>query len=288
MKALHAPPPSIVLPEGYQAEVQSIPLQVHGRTAALTDGRVADGRFDLNEFVLSEYKKIVLAQHSAYRLTTHTLEPVARLGDILLVKDSGEPPGKSLVVALSDNRILARRFEIAENNSDVAVLTAQAINPSQIAPPIIAHKATLTLHQVIGVLYEDAAWNPAFDSEVEVCECDGADMITGLATNTLGLIEVAGQSAEPYVLSGQYLIIKNEITIEEALKTFDGKPIIAGDTDNNRYFKRLRIVASDKVVLESLEAGGDYGPEILSLPGKGKNCLERVWPVVGVLFELPN
>ena len=74
----------------------------------------------------------------------------------------------------------------------------------------------------------------------------------------------------------------------EALKTLDGKPIIAADTDDNRYFKRLRIMGTDAIVLESLDSGGDYGPVVLAQPGNGANCLERVWPVAGVLFELPS
>jgi SOS-response transcriptional repressor LexA len=288
LKALHASPPTAVLPEGYQTNVQNIPLRVLGRAAALSDGRVADGRFDLDEFAISDHKKIVLAQHFAYRLTVPTLEPVARPGDMLLVKGPGEPSAKSLVVALSDDRILARRFEIAENHSDVAVLTAHAINPRQIAPPVIAHKATFTLHKIIGVLYANAGWSAPAQSEMEVCECAGEAVFAGLAANALGLVEVVGQSAEPHALNGQYLILKKEITAEEALKTLDGKPIIAADTDDNRYFKRLRIAGSDRIVLESLDSGGDYGPVVLSPPGKGKNCLERVWPVAGILFELPN
>jgi hypothetical protein len=83
-------------------------------------------------------------------------------------------------------------------------------------------------------------------------------------------------------------MVKNEITAIEALKTLDGKPIIAVDTDDNRYFKTLRIVGTDRIVLESLDSGGDYGPIVLGLPGKGTNCLERVWPVAGILFELPS
>ncbi len=207
---------------------------------------------------------------------------------MLLVKEPGEPPAKSLVVALSGDRILARRFEIAENHSDVAVLTAQAINPRQIAPPVIAHKATFTLHKIIGVLYEETAWSAPAPSEMEVCECAGESLLAGLAAKALGLVEVVGQSAEPHALNGQYLIVKKEIPVEEALKTLDGKPIIAGDTNDIQYFKRLRVAASDLIVLESLDSGGDYGPVVLSPPGKGKNCLVRVWPVAGVLFELPN
>ncbi len=288
LKALHAGPAIVALPEGYSAKVRNIPLQVLGRAAALSNGRIADGCLDLSEFDSTAYKNVVLGRHFAYRLTAPTLEPVARPGDMLLVKEPGEPPAKSLVIALSGDRILARRFEISENHSDVAVLTAQAINPSQIAPPVIAHKATFTLYKIIGVIYEEKAWSAPALSEMEVCECAGEAMLPGPSSKALGLIEVVGQSAEPYALNGQYLIFRKEITVEEALKTLDSKPIIAGDTDDNRYFKRLRIVADDQIVLESLDSSGDYGPVVLSTPGKGKNCLERVWPVVGVLFELPS
>jgi SOS-response transcriptional repressor LexA len=276
------------LPEGYQAKVRTIPLEVLGRAAALSDGRVADGRFDLNEFASTACTKVVLGRHFAYRLIAPTLEPVARPGDLLLVQEPGEPSAKSLVIVLSDDRILARRFEIAENHSDVAVLTAQAINPRKIAPPVIAHRATITMHKIIGVLYEAAAWGAPAPSDMEVCECAGEAILVGLAANTLGLVEVIGQSAEPHALNGQYLIVKKQITADEALKALDGKPIIAADTDDNRYFKRLRIATGDQIVLESLDSGGDYAPVVLSAPGKGRNCLARVWPVAGVLFELPN
>jgi len=287
LTALYAAPPTVSLPEGYQNKVQQIPLQLLGRAAALSDGRVADGRFDFDEFSIHKAGKITLAQHFAYRLTVPTLEPVARPGDMLLVKEPGEPSAKSLVVALSGDRMFARRFEIAENHSDVAVLTAQAINPRQIAPPLIAHKSTLKMHKIIGVLYEDGAWSAPPPTEMEVCECGGEAVFTDLVANALGLVEVVGKSAEPHALDKQYLVVKKERTSEEALKTLDGKPIIAADTDENYYFKRLRV-ANDRIVLESMDSGGDYGPVVLSLPGSGENCLKRVWPVAGILFELPT
>jgi len=288
LKALFAIPPTITLPEGYQTSVKSIPLHVLGQAAAISDGRVADGRIDFDEFALTSNKNIVLGRHFAYRLTAPTLEPVARPGDMLIVKEPEEPPAKSLVVALSGDRILARRFEISENQSDVAVLTAQAINPSQIAPPVIGQKATFTIHKIIGVIYAEKAWGSPAQSVMEVCECAGEAIVVNLAKKALGLIKVIGQSAEPYALNGQYIVIRNELSVEEAVKTLDGKPIIAVDTNNSRYFKRLRITTGDQIVLESLDSGGDYGPIVLAMPGKGKNCLARVWPVAGVLFELPN
>lgn len=287
LKALHAATPTVTLPEGYQPKVRAIPLRVVGRAAALTDGRSADGLVDMH---LDEAAstKIILGLHSALRLTAPTLEPAARMGDVLLVKEQGEPSPKSLVVALSEDRILARRFEIADNDSDLAVLTAQAVNPRQIAAPIVAHKATITLYKVIGVLFDDFPAGSSAQPAMEVCDCGGEAALSHLTSNALGLVKVDGQSAEPLALNGQYLITKQEVTAEEALKRLDGKPIIAADTDNTVYFKRLRVMSSDQIVLESLDSGGAYGPIVLSPPGQGGKCLERVWPVAGVLFELPS
>jgi SOS-response transcriptional repressor LexA len=287
LTALRAPTPIIALPEGHKAKVAQIPLQVLGRAAALTGGRIADGCVDMDVYATAAHKKIKLAQHSAYRLTAETLEPVARPGDMLLIKDAGEPSLKSLVVALSEDRALARRFEVAENHSEIAVLTAQAINPRKIAPPVIAHRSTLTMHKIVGVLYEDAAWNAPRNTDTEVCECSGEAVLSGLVADALGLVEVMGQSAEPHALNGQYLIVEKQLSGMEAIRKLDGKPVIASDTDNHRYFKRLRV-GKDRVVLESMDSGGDYAPVILEMPGKGSNCLEQVWPVAGVLFELPN
>jgi hypothetical protein len=206
---------------------------------------------------------------------------------MLLLKEAGEPSLKSLVVALSEDRVLARRFEVAENHSDIAVLTAQAINPRKIAPPVIGHKATFKLHKIIGVLYEDAGWSAPCKADMEVCECSGEAILNGLVADALGLVEVVGQSAEPQALNGQYIIVEKQLSAADALKKLDGKPVIASDTDDNRYFKRLRV-GKDRVVLESMDSGGDYAPVILSMPGQGSNCLDQVWPVAGVLFELPN
>lgn len=176
---------------------------------------------------------------------------------------------------------------MAENHSDIAVLTAQAINPRKIAPPVIVRKATVKLHKIIGVLYEDAAWGPPGSFDTEVCECAGEAVLSGVVTDALGLVEVMGQSAEPHALNGQYLIVGKQVSASDALKGLDGKPVIASDSDGNRYFKRLRV-GQDRVVLESLDSGGDYAPVILELPGSGSNCLHQLWPVAGVLFELPN
>jgi len=288
MRALYPLPSTVAMPEGHQATVRTIPLNVLGRAAALTDGRSADGTIDMDHYEGKDHVSITLGKHSAYRLVAHTLEPVARPGDIVLTRDYGDVSSKSLVVARNDDRLLARRFEVSANLSDVAALTAQSNNPREIAPPVVAHRGSLELHKIIGVLFaSDGLVLPPAEKD-EVCDCGGAAALTYLTKNALGLVQVDGQSAEPIALHQQYLIVQRPVSPEEAARSFDGRPIIAEDSNGSFYFKRLRVQETGEAVLESLDSGGEYGPIMLAPVGSGKNCLARVWPVAGILFEIPN
>lgn len=282
LRALHAADPGCELPEGYPAKVKSLRFQMVGRAAALTGGRVADGCVDL-DFSATGLRPLVLGHHFAVRLSAPTLEPVARKGDILLVSERGEPSPKSFVVARCKGRVVARRFEIADNHSDIAVLTAHAINPAQIAQPIVVKRTTIQLHKVIGVLFGQG--QNSFGAEGEVEDCGGESVIHRYATTVWGLVEVVGNSAEPIALNGQTLMIGDQISSEDALTRFEGRPVIAGDGDEKRYFKRLRRGEANAVVLESLEIGGDFPPVLLTHQTGKTTDLKEVWPVYGVLFE---
>lgn len=283
--ALAAAEPTALLPDGYPATVKTISLQILGKAAALSNGKAADGLLAFDEFEAANHKKVTLAQHSAFRIAAPTLEPVARVGDVLLVKDAGEPTARSLVVALIGDRALARRYEIAENHSDIAVLTAQAICPRQIAAPVIAQKATLTLHKVVGVIYSQfTAGSPPNGQEIIACE--GENALSSAVGGALGLVQVSGQSAEPLALDGQFLIIRNGLSELSSFPSLDGQPVVAEDSNGEHYFKRLRL-AGGQIVLESMDSGGDFEAVLLGMPGSQGKALSRIWPVAGVLFELP-
>jgi hypothetical protein len=254
-----------------------------GRAAALSGGKVADGLVDLTFGVAGG--TFVLGKHSAYRLNASTLEPVARRGDILIVREMGEPSSRSLVIAKSEEKVVARRFEIAGNHSDVAVLTAQTINPRKIAPPIVVKKATLALHKIIGVLFDTAGSMGSGDDEV--CDCGGEAILRRYAADIHGLVEVSGDSAEPIALTDQFLLIGSPLSAGDAMTLLEGRPVIASDGNDRRYFKRLRRGVNDVVVLESLEISGDYGPVMLTHNTGAASDIAQVWPVLGVLFERP-
>lgn len=285
LTALHAMPPTIALPDGHKAVVGGIKLPVVGAAAAMSNGKAADGCVNL-QIDGTAKESIELNSNLIYRLTSQTLEPVARPGDLLLVSEFKPPTAKSLVVARSEDQLLARRLEIANNHSDVAVLTANAINPRMIAAPIVAKLSTLTMQKVIGVLYNSGKISLA-KADGEVCDCGGDSQIKAAFANMHGLVEVDGHSAEPHALHKQFLIIANSMPPSEAYKKLEGQPVIAEDSSGSRYFKRLRSGGKDLVILESLEIGGDFAPIVLA-EGPGKSpYVHAIWPVLGVLFERP-
>ena len=194
-----------------------------------------------------------------------------------------QPSPKSLVVARCEGRVVARRFEIADNHSDIAVLTAHAINPAHIAQPIVVKKTTIQLHKIVGVLFGHGQRFSSAEGEVE--DCGGESVIHRYATTVWGLVEVVGNSAEPVALNDQRLMIGDPISPHDALTRLEGRPVIAGDGNEKRYFKRLRQGGANTVVLESLEIGGDFPPVLLTHQTGKTTDLTEVWPVYGVLFE---
>jgi energy-coupling factor transporter ATP-binding protein EcfA2 len=212
LTALHAFPPSVALPEGHKAKVSQFKLPILGTAAALSGARAADGCVDLT-FATGSSLPVELKDHFAFRLKKPTLEPVARPDNLLLVRDHAKATPLSLVVALHESQILARRLQIADNHSDVAVLTASAINPRLTAAPVVAKLSTLTMKKIVGVLYDTGKISSVQPSEMEVIECGGEAVITAILSRAKGLVEVSGHSAEPQALDKQFLIIADHIPL---------------------------------------------------------------------------
>jgi hypothetical protein len=233
-------------------------------------------------------KEIVeLKDHVVFRIVTPTLEPVARPGDFLLVSEHAVLSPKSLIVALNEDRLLARRLEIAENHTDVAVLTANSINPRMIAAPVVAKMATLSLRKIVGVIFDYGKWAGGQHGDMELCDCGGEAYVKAAFSGMQGLVEVSGHSAEPHALDKQFLIIGKPIALSLARSRLEGRPVIAEDSSGSRYFKRYRG-ADSIVILESLEIGGDFAPIVLAEKAGAIPHIVEIWPVLGVLFEKPK
>ncbi len=155
-----------------------------------------------------------------------------------------------------------------------------------IASPVVAKRSTLTLHKIVGVIFDSGKHAAASTGEMEIADCGGEFRLSSAVKGAKGLVEVFGHSAEPHALDKQLLIIGESVSLANAEKTLDGRPVIVEDSNNSRYFKRLRI--DDDIILESLEIGGDFPPVVLARSIGAKHHVAQIWPVLGVLFEKPN
>ena len=274
------------LPTGQREEVGKAELFRTGiAAAAKTDGRAGDGLLSIEEWTDSQ--RVRLPNHEIYRLTASTLEPVAWVGDFVIVSNYAPVNPLNLVVAAVGERLLARRYNTSEAHPDIAILTAQAVDPYAIAEPEIVPLKGLEQRKVVGTLFTgDGAGFAA--TKDEVAEVDAPSDYFGLLDQAR-LFEVQGRSAEPLALDGQYLMTGEPLADASAIAGLDGRLVVAVDADGTKYFKRFRQMQTGLVVLESLNPDGTTPAELLSSDNRnGIPQLVKILPVLGVLFELPN
>jgi hypothetical protein len=277
----------IPFPCGFRDDVKSCTLQKTGiAAAAKTDGRAGDGVVTVKEWETTT--PITLPDHEIYQVAAGTLDPVAAIGDIVIVCNHAKVNARDLVIAAYGSALLARRYNTMVTHPQVAVLTGQSVDPYALPEPLIIAPEVAQLRKIVGTLF--AAHRlpiPAFDPNAEIIPLKDCDVLKQIL-KAARLFEVQGRSAEPIALDGQFLITRDVTTTIHELKALDGRPVVAIDEDGTRYFKRLRC-HGDLVVLESLNQDGTTAAELLSFDGAlGLPKLTHALEVIGVLFELPQ
>ena len=257
-----------------------------GRVSAYSDGRTASAiRIDH----LVDGEAIDLSARAAYRLEKDTLSPVARVGDIVLTRLDKMCRTPNLIVEDRGTHQVARRWLEYEAAPTLAVLAASTSNPREVPPAVISRAEGANRRKIVGVLFaaDRLTLGDRLDPDNEVTHL-GADneVVTDLIADT-DVFEVQGSSAEPLALDKQYLLAKPAADdYAAAVRQLDGRPVIAEDSENCAFFKRLRVFDSQSVVLESLDNSGLEGPIILSVDSRGSDPqLTRVREVVGVIFD---
>jgi hypothetical protein len=276
----------IVFPSGHNTEVKALNIQQTGiAAAAKTDGHAGDGVVTVEEWQAG--KAVILPNHEAYQLAAGTLDPVAGIGDLLIVCSYAKINPRNLVVAVFGESLLARRYNQLDEHPDIIVLTGQSVDPLALPEPIIVSSQTAQIRKVVGTVFAARFLPaPALDPKREFIELPDAKILHDILDNTR-LFQVKGRSAEPIALEGQFLITRDATKTIDEVKALDGRPIVAVDEEGTRYFKRLRC--SGKIaVLESLNPDGTTAAEVLSFDGSlGFPKLTHALEVIGVLFELP-
>ena len=273
-------------PRGHQDKIKALRFKTTGiAAAALSDGRVGDGQISLDP--LPETTTVTLGKHSAYRLNIGSIDPVAGIGDVVLVQEFGHPRSSNLVVAAFGDRLYARRMTESLDHEDLIILTGQSTDPYVLPEPVIALKGKVKVNKIIGTVFASRVLPPPAASADEVIALgEFAPLQTIL--NDVDLFQVKGRSMEPIALEGQYVMTRNETLDGATLTRLDGELVIAVDENDEVYFKRLRQ-HGELVVLESANSGVTTSSELLSLKeGASYPKLTALRSVTGVLFDLPG
>ena len=275
----------IPFPSGFREDMKTLTLQETGiAAAAKTDGRIGDGVVSIIE--LKEAITVNLPNHEIYQLAAGTLDPIAAIGDLVIVCNHARINSRNLVVAAHENVLLARRYNEMKAHPEIAVLTGQSVDPYALPEPVIVAPEAAKLRKIVGTLFMAHRLPiPALDLNAEIVSLEDFNFAQKMLEGAR-LFKVQGRSAEPIALEGQYLIIREATTTIEQVKGLDGRPVVAIDENDARYFKRLRC-RNDFAVLESLNQDGTTASELLSFDGtQGFTKLKQVLEVIGVLFEL--
>jgi hypothetical protein len=275
-----------VFPNGHQDKIHALGFKTTGVVAAaLSDGRVGDGQISLD--ALPETVSVTLGNHSAYRLNTGSIDPVAGVGDVVLVQEFGTPRSSNLVVAAFGNRLYARRVTESPDHEDLIILTGQSTDPYALPEPVIALKDKVKVNKIVGTVFTSQILPPPTASADEVTGLEDFSILQGFLDGT-DLFQVKGRSMEPIALQDQYVMTRDEALNKETLTRLNGELVIAADENGAVYFKRLRC-HGEIVALESANSSATTSSELLTLADVGPYPkLTVLKSVIGVLFELPG
>ena len=276
----------VTFPAGHNERVKALDIKSTGVAAAAeTDGQTINGQIELEEF--GDSKIVKLFNHAAYRLNAATLDPVARIGDVVLVQRFGAPRSRNLTVAAYGDKLYARRMTESADHENVVVLSGQATNPYELPDAVITLAGKADLQKFVGTIFMPSSVKPPVDDGHEVTLIDDFSQIEARMKDVC-LLEVKGASMEPIALDGQH-VMTHELALNlSTLKALSGELVIAVDEDARVYFKRLRLHGK-LIVLESANSSMTTSSEILSLAvGSDYPQLTSLKNVLGVLFELPG
>ena len=250
--------------------------------AATSDGIVGDGTISIEEWEHTD--KVNLHNHDAYLVNASTLEPVATIGDVVLVKNYREPSARDLVVAAYRDRFLARRLNLSDDHPGMAVLTGQSTNPYVLPSPVISPVDKLQMRRIVGTVFGAGGAAPSEDASDVIPVYDPTEIARLL--EGLRLFQVSGRSMEPIALENQLVITRTEKVNEQTISKLEGSLVIAVDEIGGKYFKRIRRRAN-LIILESANSDMATSSELLSLNGGHYPVLAQLLSVVGILFEEP-
>lgn len=280
----------IPLPEAVALGERSFP--VLGQLAARENGvPLADPNQSSTSFNITELGSVAL-----YGIRAATLGVEALPGQTVIVSLDDEPSTGDLVIALSGDKVLARRLTYPHDARGQAILETSRIASIGVAQTYIRPKHITRILKIIGVLFD----NLTFDGREEALPVDQSPALQ----SAVYAAEVKDSSAYPVAHDGDRVLLIpipiDELT-DEKLAQLQGRIVAveisdpAGGTGEHfSFLKRLGISVPGQPgtrVLDNVGFSSSGTGEIVHFPilsGADNNLaltVNRLWRVVGVLFK---
>ena len=207
----------------------------------------------------------------------------------MLTRLDAQCRASNLVVEDRGAYLVARRWHEDRTAPTLAVLAGSSSNPREVPSAVISRAKGANRRKIVGVLFaaNQLELGDSVDAYTEAAPLAAENRVVANLIADTDVFEVQGGSAEPIALDKQYLLAKPaKNDLATALRELDGRPVIAEDSEECAFFKRLRRLDSGYVVLESLDKTGSEGLIPLSVRSGGDDPkLKRIREVVGVVFD---
>jgi energy-coupling factor transporter ATP-binding protein EcfA2 len=221
-----------------------------------------------------------------YYIDCHNFGFAAPRGSVAVVDlDGQEVQDRRLVIAIHGDEVLARRLLRPQDDSDGFIaLGAETPDPRKSPPSRLLPMASLQLHRVVGILFEDLPPRRVNCEAVQISDAPSLRRIEAAFT-------VRDDSALPLALPGQVILGGQSLTPSELAAREGDLVAVALDDDTSilkRISKPLPGALSHVIQLESI---GGLGASILAIfePVEGRNNdfpqILTARLVLGVLYQ---
>lgn len=246
----------------------SIDIRELGRAAAKPDAVLID--------TSEETVVIKLAAGSTVRVCSHTFDPIAKLGQwvMLAADDLSVADGDLASMEISGGRRLLRRIW-TEGES----WRMQSINPVKPYPIVSALKSECAARKVVGVLFEPRRF-PEDEIDSELTEWDFVDVETSKLIRELRCITIVGSSLDPIARKGERVLVAEGRPPNET--TMSNGSLAVVETTNDEVGSVIKRVfrTDDGFILVSPNPVEPHEP----IPLKTEE-VSSLWPLRGMLFE---
>lgn len=255
-------------------------LPVYENLAAVTsDSNISD--IDDQTDIFSADR---LGDYAVYVVNSDSLGfSIKRYSRVIVKLDEEPVEDNSLVIALHNDKIYARRFLQQYNNPEVIALSSEDTNPIKRAPSLLLPVAEVRLLEIIGVIFDDTPLWKNKDGEACLIENYTFPYKPKIA------FKIRGKSGLPLALPDQ-IVLGDEQLLPSQLEQNKGQ-LVAIALSGKEAFKRIGECIPSQPRLRLFESIGGLGESILVRTEEIENdpfnkiaLFETAYRIIGIIY----